>query len=417
MDSRLSNRSVIVIGGGVVARCCALSLRRQGVTVTLLAIPDEYPASYGNAGHIATEQVDPLSQWSMLASMPFMLFPKGPISLNFRDIGVWLPWSVRFLRACFPGQAARGSKALRWLQSDALAAWERLDQCLSEGEGGKSVLVRDGTKKIWEGKDSAQRAETALRANYGAVTARPMTADECHAITSALNMSIVAGVYYDETAHVTSPSDVLVQLARRFREMGGIWRDGTATRIAPDERGVSVSTSEGQLRADDVILAGGVTSGRILTGLKIPIIAERGYHIEWDHGGAYTLPNLVFEDRSMVVTCFGKRLRATSFVEFTRAEAPPDARKWVHLEHQVRSLGLPVASSFSRWHGSRPTLPDYLPMMGGIAGMPHVFAAFGHNHLGLTLAPTTAERMTSLLLKGDLLPEALSPDRFGIRTV
>ena len=49
------------------------------------------------------------------------------------------------------------------------------------------------------------------------------------------------------------------------------------------------------------------------------------------------------------------------------------------------------------WMGCRPTLPDYLPAIGISRRMPGLSYAFGHQHLGLTLAPTTAELVTALL--------------------
>ena len=59
----------VVIGGGVVGKACALALRRAGDTVVTLdpqSLPR--PASYGNAGHIAIEQVEPLASPAALAS-------------------------------------------------------------------------------------------------------------------------------------------------------------------------------------------------------------------------------------------------------------------------------------------------------------------------------------------------------------
>ncbi|WP_220790727.1 NAD(P)/FAD-dependent oxidoreductase [Gluconacetobacter asukensis] len=401
-------KSVIIIGGGVIARCCALALQRQGMCVTVLARHDETPASYGNAGHIAAEQVEPLPQWSTLRTLPWTLFPMGPVALDFRYPLAWLPWSVRFLRACRPAAVDRGRVALRWLQGEALPAWERLDASLP----GPTLLQRDGTVKLWEGPSATARARAAVRADCGTATARLLTTAEIGRIGAGLSVPAGAGAHYAGTAHVISPRDVLERLAHAFIDAGGEWRDDTAIHVAQEADGAVVAFQDRSLRADAVLVAGGVTSGALLPHLRVPMIAERGYHIEWDHGGAYDLPNLVFEDRALVVTRFGPRLRATSFVEFTKVDASPDPRKWAALERHVRALGLPVASAFAHWHGARPTLPDYLPMLGRLADQPRVFVAFGHNHLGLTLAATTAERMATHMLEDVALPAVFSPDRF-----
>ena len=50
----MTQRSVLVIGGGVIGLASALSLREQGLDVTLRDdAPARPPASWGNAGHIA----------------------------------------------------------------------------------------------------------------------------------------------------------------------------------------------------------------------------------------------------------------------------------------------------------------------------------------------------------------------------
>ena len=58
----------IVIGGGVVGLSVAQRLLQAGASITIMdaaaGIMDwAGAASWGNAGHIATEQVEPLASW------------------------------------------------------------------------------------------------------------------------------------------------------------------------------------------------------------------------------------------------------------------------------------------------------------------------------------------------------------------
>jgi len=46
--------------------------------------------------------------------------------------------------------------------------------------------------------------------------------------------------------------------------------------------------------------------------------------------------------------------------------------------------------------GCRPTLPDSLPAIGRLPSAPAIIAAFGHQHLGLTLAAITGEIVASI---------------------
>ena len=153
------------------------------------------------------------------------------------------------------------------------------------------------------------------------------------------------------------------------------------------------------LRAGIVVVAAGVASAALLQplGYRVPIIAERGYHIQsanaaWPAG----LPPIVFEERSMIVTPLRSGLRAASFVEFGRAQSPADPRKWARLKRHVVELGLPFQEPYSEWFGARPTLPDYLPALGRSRRADNLLYAFGHQHLGLTLAAITGELIAAL---------------------
>ena len=61
--SRPSNpRNAVVIGGGVVGLAIAIALQKRDISVILIDSPPPSPAaSWGNAGHIAIEQVEPLA--------------------------------------------------------------------------------------------------------------------------------------------------------------------------------------------------------------------------------------------------------------------------------------------------------------------------------------------------------------------
>ena len=81
----------IVIGGGIVGLNVALALQHKAWTVTLVdPEPVRTGASYGNAGHIAIEQVEPLSTWAMVRSAPGRLYPKGALGLQVAANGHWL---------------------------------------------------------------------------------------------------------------------------------------------------------------------------------------------------------------------------------------------------------------------------------------------------------------------------------------
>ena len=164
-----------------------------------------------------------------------------------------------------------------------------------------------------------------------------------------------------------------------------------------------------------VVVAAGARSAPLVrpAGLTAPLIAERGYHLQYtEHGLAPGAPPMVFEDRFVAVVRVGDAMRVTSFTEFARPGSPPDPRKWDRLARHVAALGLPAKGEPTRWMGERPTLPDFLPAIGRKG---RLLYAFGHQHVGMTLAATTAEAIVELA-GSDQTPERLRPfalERFG----
>lgn len=115
---------VLVIGGGIVGLACALRLSEAGLRVTVLDRdrPDGV-ASFGNAGHVATEQIYPLASMTTLAEGVGYLFRQGaPLGIRPAYLPRLLPWLARFAWAARPSAFRRGTQALAELQADALPA-------------------------------------------------------------------------------------------------------------------------------------------------------------------------------------------------------------------------------------------------------------------------------------------------------
>jgi D-amino-acid dehydrogenase len=84
-------------------------------------------------------------------------------------------------------------------------------------------------------------------------------------------------------------------------------------------------------------------------------------------------------------------------MEFHPADAPADPRKAARLRQKARALGYACALEGPSWVGARPVLPDYLPGIGRAGEPKNLFYAIGHQHIGLTIAPITAELVADLV--------------------
>ena len=66
----------------------------------------------------------------------------------------------------------------------------------------------------------------------------------------------------------------------------------------------------------------------------------------------------------------------------------------------------------SEWMGTRPAMPDSLPVVSVSPGHPNVFYAFGHGHYGITQGPTTGRIIADMVTGSEPSQTDLSACRF-----
>jgi len=389
----------VVIGGGLVGLSCALNLQLNGLR-TIVVDPEttRRSASWGNAGHLATEQVEPLASSKTVRSFPRRLFFRGgALSLPPRDLDTWLPFALRFVRSSAPDRFAAGKTALRSLLQDAIPAWHEL----ARSAGAEHLIAEEGHFVVWETPAGAAAGRASWRsADTGTASFRDATTEEIAALSAQISRPIAGAIRFQGTGQVLDLGELAECLSKQLVQAGGSQRAARVQRLAVKGSTTAAVLEGGEvLNADVVVVAAGVASGALLQslGYRVPIIAERGYHIQSATAAwPASLPPVVFEERSMIVTPFRSGLRAASFVEFGRAASPADPRKWARLRKHVAELGLPFREPYSEWFGARPTLPDYLPALGRSRRASNLLYAFGHQHLGLTLAAISGKLIAGL---------------------
>lgn len=408
-------RSAIVIGGGLVGSACALNLLFRGVSTTIVDPASvRRAASWGNAGHVAVEQVEPLASIASIRSVPRRLFWRGgAVALPPRDIAAWLPFSLRLVAASRPDRFAAGKAALGGALAKAMPAWRDLLAACDAAH----LLLEQGHFVIWKSEQSAAAGRAAWARVAGpAARFREASPEELALLARLTARPPAAAIRFDGTGQIADPGLLAEALDGCFRDAGGRQTCAAVSRLQVEGGTASVELDTGEkLGAEAIVVAAGLGSAALLTplGHKVPMIAERGYHIQSaETDWPADLPPTVFEDRSIIATRFRSGLRVAGFVEFARAETPPDPRKWQRLRDHAAALGLPLREPITKWMGARPTLPDYLPAIGRSRRAANLFYAFGHQHLGLTLAAVTGEAIAALVL-GEEPPVDLS--RFDLQ--
>lgn len=404
-----------VIGGGVIGAAAAVRLAQSGWSVGLIDPGDEEArASFGNAGQICPELSEPLASWGTALSAPRRLFAfGGPLDFRWSDIDLWGPWALRYLAACRGSRFRAGTEALAALQTRTAPAWRELLASIGRPE----LLLDLPHRDVWETEASLARGLAGLKlANLGPATARPLTAAETARLAEVFAGRPKGGALIEGAAKLADPAETVRALHAALAALGGRIRTGRVTRLRPGTDGVALHLDGGEvIEADHVLIAAGARSGPLARqiGLTAPLIAERGYHLTYgEHDWPDDQGPLVFEDRGVFLTRHTSGVRLTGFTEIGRPDAPPDARKWLALERHIHELAVPVRGTPSRWMGCRPSLPDFLPAIGRKG---RVLYAFGHQHIGMTLAAATAEAVVELA-QANAPPErlrAFALERFG----
>jgi D-amino-acid dehydrogenase len=405
---------IAVIGAGVIGLAIAHRLALAGREVMVIDPNDPGSgASYGNAGTIADYAVQPVGTPDVLRNLPSLLFDRNsPLAIRRAALPTLAPWLLRFARQSLPGAARRNAMVLAGLLADATPRW----QALAADIGG-SDLLQDRGCLYWYQTDAAYRAAKAdisFRQGLG-VSVALIGASELQALEPSLPVAGGGAAFFPNARFMTDPGQMVARLARAAEAAGATFCRASVEHLSDDGRTVRLTGPGLSIYTRHTVLAAGA-HGRALArqaGDRVPLDTERGYHLEWDMVAPRLTRPTCPTSRGFYLCPMAGRLRVAGTVELGGLTAPPSPHRLARLEEGARAIlpGLTVPSR--SWMGFRPSVPDSLPVVGpGRAGA-RVLHAYGHGHIGLTLAPITAELVERCLAGADDGQlAALSPLRF-----
>jgi D-amino-acid dehydrogenase len=390
--------SIAVIGAGVIGAAVACALAREGRSVVLIdrSEPGVAGASYGNAGHIATEVVEPLPSPALLFGFWRQLVAfGGPLDIPLRRLPAFAPWAARFATAAFNRRAHTAQ-----LAPLVKAAAITLEHWLKEMHRSE-LLRRRGHYELWLNGRAQKEADAHARAmDRLAVRTLAAPTDLLRTVQTAAHARSVGGLWFPDSAYVVDPLELVRAFVGSAVERGAKIVRADVAVVRPATAGVEVVAEAQSIAVSAAVICAGVWSTRLLAplGLKAPLESVRGYHIEIPGGAPFADAPLVYSNEHVIVTPMAGRLRASSYMEFLPPEAPGDGRKPYRLRQKLRALGYACDPQGPSWVGARPALPDYLPGIGSAAGA-NIFYAIGHQHIGVTLAAVTGELIADLVAR------------------
>jgi D-amino-acid dehydrogenase len=406
-----------VIGAGMVGTCCALYLQDAGYDVTLVDRGEPgQGASFGNLGGFGIASCPPAAMPGVISKVPAMLFDTdAPLKLRWSHAIVALPWFLRFVANARPERVEANAAARQSLLDKA---HEAIDPLIAQADA-QHLMSQSGLMFTFESEKSFAAATYAfeLRRRHG-VRLDLLDGNEARQVQPALSKNVTRAYRVANFAHTVDPLGLVQALIALFERRGGkrLRKTVRGFDIAPS-RVRAIRTEDTDIAAEHIVIAAGVWSRELaaMLGSRVPLEAERGYHSVFNATDVKMNGGIISVDRHVAVTPMRDGIRVGGIAEFAPADAMPDYRNAERVQRHAQALFPDLKNeNITQWMGPRPSHPDSKPVIGRSPHHSNVYFAFGHDHLGLTMAGITGKLISELVrdmpTSVDLKP--FRPERF-----
>ena len=389
-----------VIGAGIQGISNALFLQKKGFNVTIFDRdePGSHAASYGNAGHFSPYASLSLNRTDVLADVPAMLLSStGPLALKWNYVPKMIPWFMKFIFNTTKNKMMHTAKNMHQILDLALPAYDELfDEIDLEG-----LVENKGILYIWNEKDLKSRElEIKVRDELG-VQQQLVNKKEIHDLEPNIKPFYHGGVYYPYARHARNPKKILLKFFELFLKKGGKFEKQDVKQIEFNDEFPTIQTDSQKFDFDKIIIACGAFSKKLTDklGERIPLDTERGYHIHFKNCDHLLSRPVIFSNRGFGITPMEQGLRVVGTVEFGGLDNPLSKSRIKNLINNAKYMLDDLPEHEDEWLGFRPTLPDFLPVMGPSKNHKNVFYCFGHHHLGWTLGPISGKIVSGMIAK------------------
>ena len=391
--------SVAVIGAGIQGVCIGLNLIKKGFKVTIVDRdePGKNSASYGNAGHFSPYASLSMNRPDVLIDVFSMLLSAtGPLALRWNYIPKMIPWFFKFIKNCTKKKMMHTAKYMHQILDLALPAYDELFQ-----EIDISGLVESrGIIYFWTDKDLKSRElEINVRKELG-VEQQLLKPHEIHDLEPHIKQIYHGGVLYPSARHTRNPGKILLKLFELFLKKDGTFiKENVETiNFSPDNKPL-IKTNLNSYVFGKAVVACGAFSKKLTDQVdeKIPLDTERGYHVHFKGYDHLLSRPVIFLNRGFGITPMEQGLRVVGTVEFGGLDNPLNKKRVLNLVNNAKYLFPELDKNHDEWLGFRPTLPDFLPVMGPSKNHKNLFYSFGHHHLGWTLGAISGKILAGMI--------------------
>ena len=391
--------SIGVIGAGIQGVCISLCLIKKGFNVTLIdkEDPGNKSASYGNAGHFSPYASVPINRPDILADVPSMLLNStGPLALKWNYVPKMIPWFFKFIKNCSTKKMMHTAKYMHQILDLALPAYDEIFQDIEM----KGVVESKGVLYVWTKKDLESRElEFKIRNDLG-VKQQLLSPHEIHDLEPNIKKVYHGGALYSNARHARNPKKILLKIFDQFIKKGGVFIKQNVNSINfTDDNKPKIKTDLKIYKFDKAVIACGAFSKKLTDQVdeKIPLDTERGYHVHFKGFDHLLSRPVIFLNKGFGITPMEQGLRVVGTVEFGGLNNPPSKKRILNLVNNAKYLFPELKEYQDEWLGFRPTLPDFLPIIGPSKNHKNLFYSFGHHHLGWTLGAISGKIISGMI--------------------
>jgi glycine/D-amino acid oxidase-like deaminating enzyme len=391
-------KSVGIVGAGIQGVCAGLHIQKKGIPVTIFDKQEPgMMASYGNAGHFSPYAVLQLNRPDIIFDVPKMLLSSyGPLALKWNYIPKMLPWILKYFKSSTKKNMMHTAKYMHQILNLSLDAYDDMFKEIDT----TNLVERKGIIYVWTNKNKKSRElEIKVREELG-VKQKIISKEEILDLEPNLNPVFDAGAYYDYAYHARDPHGILKKLFELFVKKGGQIQKCEVKDIRQTNHNNSeIITPEKKYNFEKIVLACGAFSKYFTDklGENIPLDTERGYHVHFESMEHLISRPVIFLDRGFGMTPMNQGLRAVGTVELGGLKNPISKKRIEYIVKCAKELLPQLKEHKDEWLGFRPTLPDFLPVIGPSSKFKNIIYSFGHQHLGWTLGAITGKIVSGII--------------------
>ena len=422
-------KQVVIIGGGAIGLFAAKFAVDLGHDVTIIDKGEMAKGtSLGNSGYVVPSLSLPVAGPGLLSKRVLELVKRdNVIRMRPRMSWAYAQWVYQHIRASSKSKYDQSSALLLNLGQESMDLYESLASEL-ELEG----FERHGRYMFFDDKKGYESAISDIpRLNKYDILATDGNQSWDKNLDQFLKTgSYFGSVHYMGDGHI-SPHKFFPSLVRHLRDKGvkmlenthiGLSYEGGDPFIIKNKKIVSITTNNGSIPTDELIIATGHQTPGLLKALDIHNILIQpgaGYSITVKELDNQPKSAIMFADEHITMTPMGNDWRLASAIILGENDPTIDPTIVdLILKKASRYLTTDLTTyprnKMTVWKGFRPCTPDDMPYIGRHKKYSNLIIAAGHGTLGIHLAPVTGKIVGEILddkARG-LNLSGISPNRF-----